>query len=93
MPSFLCYGRVMVRARIMPQARRVEKDRLKERTRRACAAFTEGMDKPQLEKRLEDVRGKLKASTDRNGRPKQGLGERAAACKEEIARLEGLIAD
>ena len=70
---------------------RVEKERLKERTRRACADFTKDMDKAQLEKRLEDVREKLRASTDREGRPRSGLADRAEACREEIARLEGLI--
>lgn len=68
------------------------KQRLREATRTACAAFTKGMKKPQLERRLSEVQAKIKASTDRDGRPLRGMAERVAACKEEAARIEGLIA-
>lgn len=71
--------------------RHKRKEQLREATRKACAQFTKGMKKPELEKRLEDVKSKIEASTDRQGRPMKGFAERVAACREEIARLESLI--
>ena len=68
------------------------KEKLRQATRKACATFTAGMTKPQLQQRLADVQTKLKSSVDFNGKPLKGMSERVAACKEEAARLEGLIA-
>ena len=68
----------------------VDKARLEAATKRALEAMTEGMDQDQLLARLEDVRKKLKASVDREGRPLKGFADRVAAIKKEIARLEVL---
>ena len=68
----------------------VDKARLEAATERALEAMTEGMDQDQLLARLEDVRKKLKASVDREGRPLKGFADRVAAIKKEIARLEVL---
>jgi hypothetical protein len=68
------------------------KARLRAATEKACKAMTHGMKKPQLEARLAEVRGKLKASIGYDGKPLRGLAERVKACKAEIARLEAAIA-
>jgi len=66
------------------------RERLQQATRNACAALTKGMTKTQLSARLAEVKAKITASTDRNGKPIKGLADRVAACREEVARLEGL---
>jgi hypothetical protein len=71
--------------------RQVDKAKLQAATANACAALTEGMTDEELQQRLDDVRGKLKASVDRDGRPLRGFADRVAAIKVEIARLEGLL--
>lgn len=54
--------------------------------------FTRGMSKGQLVDRLEAVKTKLKARTDRDGKPRVGFKENVAMLKTEITRLEGLVA-
>lgn len=68
------------------------KEKLREATRKGCIAMTNGMTKAQLQARLEEVKAKIKGSTGMDGKPVRGLAERLEACKEEAARLEGLIA-
>ncbi len=46
----------------------------------------------QVIARLADLQVKLKARTDRDGKPKKNYETNVAAIKAEIARLEGKLA-
>jgi len=48
------------------------------------------MDGRMTDTRLDDLRRKLDARTDHEGKAKPGFGENVEAIKAEITRLEGV---